>query len=183
MYERMNSGSKQLGAVLLWAASLLAGAAWAEGKAPDEALSAWLGQELTVATSRNVHMPTGGKLTFAYDSKSDAIHLCTRTVEGQEGSWKLDLSKPCGVSMTFARGTRYCTAEDVKAGNAEVLATCHRLRSNDVAMRPSETKGAVELNDVAAFLIKDADGTKSMMILIDSPARMTDPGQPIIVKF
>ena len=39
------------------------------------------------------------------------------------------------------RGQRYCTLEDVKAGNAEVLAACHRLRSQDVAMSPKAAKG------------------------------------------
>jgi hypothetical protein len=141
MYERINSGSKQLRVLLLTAATLLSGAAWAGDKAPDEALSGWLGKEATVASSRNVHMPTGGKLTFAYDGKND-----------------------------------------VKAGNAEVLASCHRLRSRDVAMRPAETKGSVELNDVVAFLIEDKDGSKSMTILVDSPSRMTDGG-PVIIKF
>lgn len=182
MYERINTGRKQLGAMLLVAASLLAGAAWAEDKVPDEALSAWLGQEFTVATSPNVHMPTGGKLTFAYDNKKDVVHLCTRTVDDQKGPWKMDLSKPCGVTMTFARGTRYCTAEDVKAGNAEVLASCHRLRSRDVATRPSESKGSVELNDLVAFLMVDKDGAKSMTILVDSPARTTNLDGSIIVK-
>jgi hypothetical protein len=168
---------------MLSAASLLAvNAALAQEKQPDENLSAWLGQEFTVnASSRNEYMPDRGKLTFTYDAGKDAVHVCARNADDQEGSWKMDLSKPCGVTMAFTRGTKYCTAEDVKAGNAEVLATCHRLRSRDVALRPSQTKGAVELNDMVAFLLQETDGTKSMAILVDSPSRPTD-GTVIIVR-
>ena len=55
--------------------------------------------------------------------------------------WRMDFATPCSVTLTFTRGTRYCTVEDVKAGNAEVLSSCHRLRSRDVAMRPVEGQG------------------------------------------
>jgi len=82
--------------------------------------------------------------------------------------------------MTFTRGTRFCTFEDVKAGNAEVLASCHRLRTRDVAMRPSKVKGAAELNDMIAFLVPQENGKQSMSILVDSPARMTDGGIIVI---
>jgi len=180
MYARSNSESRQTGVWLLTAASLLASVAWAQEKAPDEAFSAWLGQEFTVESTRSEYMPSGGKLTFAYDSANNVVHMCTRSVADQKAEWKMDLSKPCGVTMTFARGTRYCTAEDVKAGNAEVLASCHRLRSRDVALRPAEAKGAVELNDMVAFLLKDGEGNKSMAILVDSPSRMTD-GTVIVI--
>jgi hypothetical protein len=176
MDERTISASKQLWGSMLVAVSLLAAtSASAEEKEPDKNLSAWLGEEFTVeAQSRNEFMPNGGKLTFTYDAAKDAVHVCTRPVAEQEGTWKMDLSKPCGVTMTFSAGAKYCTEADVKAGNAEVLASCHRLRARDVSLRPAQAKGAVELNDMVAFLLKDADGQKSMAILVDSPARMTD---------
>ena len=66
----------------------------------------------------------------------------------------MDFATPCGVTLLFTRGTRYCTLDDVKTGNAEVLSSCHRLRTRDVAMRPSKVKGAVELNDMIAFLVQ-----------------------------
>lgn len=176
MDERTVSTSNHLWVSMLAAASLLVGSsAWAEEKQPDENLSAWLGEEFTIdAPVRNEFMPNGGKLTFTYDSTGDVVHVCTRTVADQEGAWKMDLGKPCGVTMTFTAGTKYCTEEDVKAGNAEVLASCHRLRARDVSLRPAQAKGAVELNDMVAFLLNDADGKKSMAILVDSPARMTE---------
>lgn len=176
MDERTVSAGKHLWLSMLAAASLLAGgSAWAQEKEPPESLSGWLGVEYTVDTpSRSEFMPNGGKLTFTYDAKKGAVHLCTRPVAEQEGAWKMDLGKPCGVTMTFTAGTKYCTEEDVKAGNAEVLASCHRLRSRDVSLRPAQAKGAVELNDLVAFLVKNADGKKWMAILVDSPARMTD---------
>ncbi len=83
--------------------------------------------------------------------------------------------------MLFTRGTRYCTLEDVKTGNAEVLSSCHRLRTRDVAMRPSRVKGAVELNDMIAFLVQGENGKRTMSILVDSPARVTDDGSVVIV--
>jgi hypothetical protein len=178
MDERTVSAGKHLWLSMLAAASMLAGSsAWAQEKEADANLSGWLGEEFTVeAQSRNEYMPNGGKLTFTYDAAKDVVHVCARSVAEQQGTWKMDLGKPCGVTMTFTAGTKYCTEEDVKAGNAEVLASCHRLRARDVSLRPAQTKGAVELNDMVAFLLKDADGGKSMAILVDSPARMTDGG-------
>ena len=85
------------------------------------------------------------------------------------------------VALTFTQGTRYCTFDDVKAGNAEVLASCHRLRSRDFAMRPSKVKGAVELNDMIAFLVKGDGGKPVMSILVDSPARVTESGVIVVV--
>src|SRR5688500_3296826 len=176
MDERTVSASKHRWVSMFAVASMLASSAtWSQEKQPDENLSGWLGEEFTVeAPSRNEFMPNGGKLTFTYDAAKDAVHVCTRPVAEQQGTWKMDLSKPCGVAMTFAAGTKYCTEADVKAGNAEVLASCHRLRSRDVSLRPAQAKGTVELNDMVAFLLKDADGQRSMAILVDSPARMTD---------
>ena len=83
--------------------------------------------------------------------------------------------------MTFTRGTRYCTADDVKTGDAEMLASCHRLRTHDVAMRPSKAKGAVELNDLVAILVQGDDGKQSMTILVDSPARVTGDDGVIVI--
>jgi len=98
----------------------------------------------------------------------------------QNEPWRMDFATPCGVTMTFTRGTRYCTADDVKTGDAEMLASCHRLRTHDVAMRPSKAKGAVELVDMVAFLLQSTDGKQSMTILVDSPARLTDDGSVVI---
>ncbi len=83
--------------------------------------------------------------------------------------------------MSFTRGTRYCTFDDVKTGNAEVLASCHRLRTRDVAMRPSKAKGAVELSDMVAFLVQRENGKQAMSILVDSPARVTGDGNVIVI--
>ena len=88
----------------------------------------------------------------------------------------MDFAVPCNVTLTFTRGTRYCSLEDVKAGNAEVLSSCHRLRSRDIAMRPAKVKGAVELNDMIAFLVEGEQGKHVISILVDSPARVTDNG-------
>jgi len=82
--------------------------------------------------------------------------------------------------MAFTRGTRFCTFEDVKSGNAEVLSACHRLRSRDVAMRPAAVKGTIELNDMIAFLVIGTDGKHYMSILVDSPARVTTDGNVVI---
>ena len=41
-------------------------------------------------------------------------------------------------------------------------------------MRPSKAKGAVELNDMVAFLVQGENGKPAMSILVDSPARVTD---------
>ena len=151
--------------------------AWAQEAAVDDALAGWLGRELTVQSSTlNDHMPVGGKLTFVFDGSDNVVRVCTRTVPGQRTAWHMDFTVPCGVTMTFTRGTRYCTMDDVKAGNAEVLSACHRLRSRDIAMHPPRVKGTVELNDMIAFLVQGTDGAKMMMILVDSPARVTDGG-------
>ena len=116
-------------------------------------LAEWLGKEFTVAVFHAQRpLPIGGKLTFVFDSETNVVHVCTRNTDKQSEPWRMDFATPCGVTMTFTRGTRYCTADDVKTGNAEVLASCHRLRTRDVAMRPSKVKGAVELVDMVAGL-------------------------------
>jgi hypothetical protein len=182
MYGKLTSGNTRVG-VLLMAATMLLGAALATAQesAPDSALSDWLGKELTVTSSTiNDHMPTGGKLTFIFDSSDNVVRICTRSVASQRAPWQMDFATPCSVTLTFTRGTRYCSIEDVKAGNAEVLSSCHRLRTRDVAMHPATVKGTVELNDMIAFLVEGADGKKWMAILVDSPARVTEGGVVIV---
>jgi hypothetical protein len=189
MYSKLIRGTKLAGVRLMAAAAMLIcvsataqEAVKEEPKAPDSALAAWLGMEFTVVSTLAGTMPSGGKLSFVYDTTNNVVRLCTRTVAEQKGPWKQDFSKACGVTMSFTRGTRYCSAEDVKVGDAEVLASCHRLRSRDVAVQPGETKNAVEINDVVAFLVDEADGTKSMSILVDSPARTTKSFDVIVVR-
>lgn len=183
MYASFTSGMRGFGMRGLAAALLFMGAtsAMAQEAAPDSVLDGWLGREFTVQSSTlNDHMPVGGKLTFIFDRDENVVRVCTRTVSTQRGAWRMDFASPCGVTMTFTRGTRYCSFEDVKSGNAEILSTCHRLRSRDVAMRPAAVKGTIELNDMIAFLVKDTDGKLAMSILVDSPARVTDQGSVVI---
>src|SRR5690349_21218435 len=178
MYARLFTEAKGFGMRALAAALLFMGATAALAQDEiDPVLSGWLGKEFTIdASTLNDHMPVGGKLTFIYDSDDKIVRVCTRTGSAQRSAWKMDFATPCGVTMTFTRGERFCTEEDVKTGNAEVLSTCHRLRSRDVAMRPAKVKGTVELNDMIAFLIQGADGKLFLSILVDSPARVTDDG-------
>lgn len=144
---------------------------------PNSEVVKWLGKEVTVESSSVAELiPIGGKLTFVYDSEDDVIRVCTRTAATQKGAWKMDMAPGCNVALTFTRGTRYCTIEDVKAGNAEVLSACHRLRSHDVALQPAPVKGTVELNDVIVFPVEDPVGKVAIAILIDSPSRVTDGG-------
>jgi hypothetical protein len=179
MYARVTTGIKGFGMRGLAAALLFMGAtlASAQEAKTDAVLDGWLGKEFTIQTSTlNDHMPVGGKFTFIYDSDDNVVRICTRTVSTQRGAWKMDFATPCGVTMSFTRGTRFCTQDDVKTGNAEVLSGCHRLRSRDVAMRPAKVKGTIELNDMIAFLVNGDDGHKYLSILVDSPARVTDDG-------
>jgi hypothetical protein len=181
MYGKFKIG-KKLGISMVTATLLLGSTlAAAQEAAPDSALSRWLGKEYTVESSTlNDHMPTGGKLTFVFDPEENVVRICTRNASKQRSPWHMDFATPCGVTMLFTRGTRYCTLDDVKTGNAEVLSSCHRLRSRDVAMRPSKVKGTVELNDMIAFLVQGDTGKPVMSILVDSPARVTDDGVVII---
>lgn len=182
MYGKLNTGAKKLG-ISMMAATLLLGAtlAAAQEAAPDAALAGWLGKEFTVESSTlNDHMPTGGKMTLVFDSEENVVRVCTRNVSKQRSQWHMDFATPCGVTLVFTRGTRYCTLDDVKTGNAEVLSSCHRLRSRDIAMRPSKVKGAVELNDMIAFLVEGEKGRPVMSILVDSPARVTDEGSVVV---
>lgn len=180
MYSKLTTGIKGFGMRGLAAALLFVGAPIAmaqETAAPKALLDGWVGEEFSVeSASANQAMPTGGKLTFVFDEKDNTVHVCTRTVSDQKGPWREDFAKSCAVTMTFTAGTHYCSADDVKTGNAETLASCHRLRARDVAMRTPKAKGTVELNDLVAFLVKGADGRKSMQILVDSPSRVTEEG-------
>src|SRR5436190_14369196 len=150
MYGKKTTDTKKFG-ISLMAGALLLGAALAAAQeaSPDDVLAGWLGREFTVESSTlNDHVPKGGKLTFVFDADANVVHVCTRNSGAQSEPWHMDFATPCGVTMSFTRGTRYCTFDDVKTGNAEVLASCHRLRTRDVAMRPSKAKGAAELNDM-----------------------------------
>jgi hypothetical protein len=159
------------------AAGLLLGTAASVAGEVDNALSGWLGREITIETSSFAdRIPVGGKLTFVYDSGDDIVRVCTRNAPGQRRPWKMDLSAGCNVAMNFTRGERYCSLADVKAGNGEVLSTCHRLRSRDVALKPSAVRGGVELQDVIVFLVPAAGNKHAIAILVDSPSRVTDEG-------
>jgi hypothetical protein len=144
----------------------------------NQAYSGWLGREITITSSPvNDQVPVGGKLTFIYDSGDEVVRICTRTAPDQRGPWRMDLAGGCNVSLLFTQGTRYCTIEDVKAGDGEVLSQCHRLRSREVALKPSASKNGVELKDLLVFLLqKDASGEHKIAILIDTPSRVTDGG-------
>jgi hypothetical protein len=160
------------------AAALLLGAATAAAAEPDASISRWLGTEITISSSSvNDLMPVGGKLTFVYDAEDDTVRICTRQVATQKGPWRMDMVPGCNVALVVTRGERYCTIEDVKAGNAEVLSSCHRMRSHDVALRPAKTKGTLELHDVIVFpVVGGPPGKHTIAILVDSPARVTDGG-------
>jgi hypothetical protein len=150
----------------------------ADEPTPDDSLTPWIGREFTILSSTiNDHMPTGAKLTFVFDSDENVVRVCTRDATSARGRWRADFAVPCGVTLTFTRGTRYCTVEDVKAGNGEVLSQCHRLRSRDVVMRPErETRGVAELNDMIVFLVRGEAGKRVISVLVDSPSRVTGSG-------
>jgi hypothetical protein len=155
--------------------ALCATGASAEGV--DSAFAAFLGREITISSSSfGDQIPVGGKLTFVYDSGDDVVRICTRTAPGQRGPWRMDLAGGCNVALNFTRGSRFCTLEDVKAGDGEVLSQCHRLRSRDVALKPPTTRGAVELKDMIVFLLTAERGKNSIAILIDTPSRVTEGG-------
>jgi hypothetical protein len=178
MFRQLTSGRQALAGI---AAALLMGTtmvALADDGVPDPAEAAWLGQEITITSSSfNDHIPVGGKLTFIFDSEDKVVRVCTRQVASQLMPWRMDFASSCGVTLNFTRGERYCSIEDVKAGNAEVLSACHRLRSHDVAMHPAaQAKGAVELHDMIVFLVKLDTGKLGVAILVDSPSRVTTGG-------
>jgi hypothetical protein len=144
---------------------------------PDPEYVPWLGKELTIdSSSFSDHLPVGGKLTLVYDSEDNVVRVCTRSVAAQKATWRMDLAIPCNVALTFTRGARYCSFEDVKTGDAEILASCHRLRSHDVAMHPAAVKGAVELHDLILFLLQPTEKAHAVAVLLDSPSRVTHAG-------
>jgi hypothetical protein len=150
---------------------------------PDPLVSPWLGREMRVGTTNmNDHLPLNGRLTFVYDADDDVVRVCTRSIPALRATWRMDLAVPCNVALNFIRGSRYCSRQEVNTGDAEVLATCHRLRSRDVAMHPAAQKDAVELHDMIVFLIKGAEGDRpSAYVLLDSPAHLTHAGGGDIV--
>jgi hypothetical protein len=159
-------------------AALLVGATVSAAGSLDAALAGWIGREITIEKSTIADdFPVGGKLTFIYDSTEDVVRVCTRQSATQHKSWRGDLAVPCGVTLTFTRGTRYCTLEDVKASNAEVLSSCHRLRTREVALTPQSTQGNLELNDLIVFLVPGEGNKHIISILVDSPARVTGGGE------
>ena len=161
-----------------FAAALLLGTIAARAADPDVSIARWLGKEITIqSSSASDLMPIGGKLTFIFDSEDNTVRVCTRQAASQRGTWRMDMVPGCNVALALTRGQRYCTIEDVKAGNAEVLSACHRLRSHDVALRPSTIKGSLELHDVIVFPVEGATpDSLSIAILVDSPSRVTDGG-------
>lgn len=176
MFRQLGTGEKKrailVGAALLLGATLASAAGGVNG-----ALAGWLGREITIESgSASDDIPVGGKLTFIYDSADDVVRVCTRQSPRQRKPWRSDLAVPCGVTLTFTQGTRYCTLEDVKAGNGEVLSSCHRMRSREVALRPESATGAVELNDLIVFLVEGANNKHVIAILVDTPSRVTDGG-------
>jgi hypothetical protein len=148
---------------------------------PSPAVAPWLGKEITItASSLGDHVPAGAKLTLVYDGEDDVVRVCTRSVPTRRAVWRMDFAAPCMVSLNIVPGQRYCSAEDVKTGDAELLATCHRLRSHDVALHPAAAKDAVELHDVIVFLLQPTAGQgHSISILLDSPSRVTHAGHII----
>jgi hypothetical protein len=142
----------------------------------DDALAGWLGREITIESSSiGDQIPVGGKLTFIYDSSDDVVRVCTRQVATQRRPWRSDFASPCNVSLVFTRGTRYCSLEDVKAGNGEVLSQCHRMRSREVALTQATSAG-LELHDVIVFLHQAPNNKHVVSILVDTPARVTTGG-------
>lgn len=170
------------GRALAASAGLALFAAMALANDADSAFSQWLGREITIDTATtSEQMPAGGKMTLVYDDKENVVRLCTRTAPDQKHPWQQDLVAGCNVAFTFTQGKRYCTVEDVKAGDGEVLASCHRLRSRDVTL-PSGGKDGVELGDLIVFLLSPVRGENAVAVLIDAAARVTD-GPIVIGKF
>jgi hypothetical protein len=176
MFRKSGFGARERAfaalAALLFGATMVGAA-----NGVDDALAGWLGREITIEKSTIADdIPVGGKLTFIYDASDDVVRVCTRQVTSQRRPWRSDLASPCNVTLRFTRGTRYCTLEDVKAGNAEVLSSCHRLRSREVALKPSSPRGDVELQDLLVFLVEGANNKHVISILVDTPARVTSTG-------
>src|SRR5690348_5060493 len=110
MYARFTTGIKGFGMRGLAAALLFMGATFAQAQeaAPDKVLEGLLGREFTVqSTTINDRIPLGGKMTFIFDREENVVRVCTRSVSTQRGAWRMDFASPCGVAMTFTRGTRF----------------------------------------------------------------------------
>ncbi len=172
MFRKIGWGAKKrayaVGIALLFGATLVGAA-----NGVDDALAGWLGQEITIkSSSHGDDFPIGGKIAFVFDDKERVVRICTRQGTGQDKPWRSDLAEPCGVTLTFTRGARYCTVEDVKTGDAEVLSTCHRMRSKEIALQPESAQG-VELHDLVVFLVQSEAGKPVIAILVDSPSRVT----------
>ena len=117
MYGKMAIDVRKIG---VWATAVVLGfgatLAAAQEATVDGALADWLGTEYTVESSTlNDHMPLGGKLTFVFDAEENLVRVCTRNSTRQRTPWRMDFAAPCGVTMLFTRGTRYCTLDDIKA--------------------------------------------------------------------
>jgi hypothetical protein len=163
----------------LAAVAMLTGGSDALAADVDPVAAPWLGNEIVIiASEQNDHVPQGGRLTLIYDSTDDVYRLCTRPVATQRAAWRGDWQIPCAVTLTLTKGSRYCTRSEVKAGNADALASCHRLRSREVVMHPSATANGGELHDVIVFLIEPIAPKRKggIAILLDSPARVTHSG-------
>jgi hypothetical protein len=169
--------SMVLGAIA--AVALTIGGSKAYAADADPVAAPWLGNEIVItASEQNDHVPQGGRLTLIYDSTDDVYRLCTRPVANQRAAWRGDWQVPCAVTLTLTKGSRYCTRSDVKAGNADALASCHRLRSREVVMHPSAIANGGELHDMIVFLIEPIAPKRKggISILLDSPARVTHNG-------
>jgi len=161
-------------------ALLLGGSVALAGDSADDALKGWLDKEMNVySTSMKDQIPVGGKFTLVYDASKGLVHMCTKQDPSRQKSWTGDLAAPCGVTLTFTRGTHYCTEADVKTGDAETLASCHRLRTRDVALSPPSDKG-VERNDLIIFLVQgDKTDSHKFTMVVDSPSRVTAGGTTV----
>ena len=178
MFMQVSSSVRTRG-IAVGAALLLGAALVGAANGVDDALAGWLGREITIQSSTiDDQIPVGGKLTFIYDSTDNVVRVCTRQCPGQRKPWRNDLAEACAVTLTFTRGTRYCTLDDVKAGNGDVLSSCHRMRSKEVALKPATSDGA-ELNDLLVFLVQGQNGKHVISILVDTPSRVTTAGTVI----
>jgi hypothetical protein len=171
---------KQIGVAGFAAAALLfALQRAAVGAGADPVVTAWIGTEFTITSSAlEDHVPPQARITLVFDAREGVYRACTRPGPDQAAGWREDWARPCAVTFQLIKSQRYCTLEEVSAGDGETLSSCHRLRSRDVAMHPGATPGSVELHDTIIFPLQAATGSSSLGIamLIDSPARMTHGG-------
>lgn len=160
------------------AAILAATTRTAIGQEADSLVQAWLGSEFTIlSSSLEDHVPARGKITFVFDAEEGLYRACTRRGAGQATSWKEDWAQACAVTFRLVKAQRYCNLAEIKAGNQETLADCHRLTSSEVAMHASQVPGSVELHQTIVFpLAASAAGKRGIAMLIDSPARLTHNG-------